>query len=77
MTLNLLQVPYSIFSVFKVKPNSPENVTLQLDISEEIPTVHVRWESPHNTRFKSGWITLKYQLRVKHEDSEWNVSATC
>lgn len=56
-----------------VKPNTPENVTLQLDISEEIPTVHVRWESPHNTRFKSGWITLKYQLRVKHEDSEWNM----
>lgn len=55
-----------------VKPNPPENVTLWLELSEAIPTVHVTW-NPYNIGSKFGWITAKYQLRFKKEDNEWNI----
>lgn len=63
---------YMIDVVDIVKPNPPENVTLWLELSEDIPTVHVTW-NPYNIGTKFGWITPKYQLRFKKEDSKWNI----
>lgn len=55
-----------------VKPNPPENVTLWLEVAEDIPTIHVTW-NPYNTGPKFGWITPKYELRFKKEESNWNI----
>uniref|UniRef100_A0A8C6UMP5 Prolactin receptor n=1 Tax=Neogobius melanostomus TaxID=47308 RepID=A0A8C6UMP5_9GOBI len=62
---------YKIDVVDIVKPNPPENVTLWLELCEDIPTIHVTWNS-FNIGTKCGWITPKYQLRFKKVDSKWN-----
>lgn len=55
-----------------VIPNPPENVTLRLELIDDIPTVHVTWNS-YNIDKKSGWITPKYELRFKNEDTPWKL----
>lgn len=58
-----------------VKPYAPKNVTVLVEEYDKIPNLHVTWEPPFNVGVKSGWITLKYGLRVKQENiSKWKVS---
>ncbi|KAL7836670.1 hypothetical protein AOLI_G00279540 [Acnodon oligacanthus] len=62
-----------------VQPHSPENVTLTVVGAEDNPYFLVQWEAPHDTDTRSGWVTLKYEVRVKLENSrlqqasEWEV----
>lgn len=61
---------YKIDVAHIIKSHPPENVTLQLELSEDIPNVHIFW-NPVNADNNFGWITVKYEVRFKKEDTEW------
>lgn len=52
-----------------VKPFAPENVTVVVNI-EDSPHLTIQWHTPSNIDTKSGWVTLKNQLRVKPDKSK-------
>ncbi|XP_007230080.3 prolactin receptor b [Astyanax mexicanus] len=62
-----------------VQPHPPENLTVTVVGVEDNPYFLVQWEAPHDTDTRSGWVTLKYEVRVKLENSrqdqagEWEV----
>uniref|UniRef100_A0A3B3TRR8 Prolactin receptor n=1 Tax=Poecilia latipinna TaxID=48699 RepID=A0A3B3TRR8_9TELE len=58
-----------------VKPDPPVNVTVVVNSSAPSPFLEIRWKSPPDVDVRTGWVTLKYELRVKQNDSkEWKVN---
>lgn len=55
-----------------VMSDPPENLTLKLDKSQDSLTVNVTWNA-FDVGSKTGWITPKYQLRFRTEDTKWKI----
>lgn len=71
--INSITVSVSLYW-WTVKPFAPENVTVVVNI-EDSPHLTIQWHTPSNIDTKSGWVTLKNQLRVKPDKSKiWKVS---
>lgn len=57
-----------------VKPNPPENISVQVLRHDEHEHLSINWHPPQNTDTGSGWVTIKYEVRVKDESSDdWKV----
>uniref|UniRef100_A0A3B5LPJ2 Prolactin receptor n=1 Tax=Xiphophorus couchianus TaxID=32473 RepID=A0A3B5LPJ2_9TELE len=52
-----------------VKPDPPVNVTVVVNSSAPSPFLEIRWKSPPNVDVRTGWVTPKYELRVKQNDN--------
>ncbi|XP_067884855.1 prolactin receptor-like [Heterodontus francisci] len=57
--------PVFIDVTYIVQPEPPSNVSLQLRVAQEKSFILVQWSAPVMADTQSGWITLKYNLRLK------------
>uniref|UniRef100_A0A8C2I5B4 Prolactin receptor n=1 Tax=Cyprinus carpio TaxID=7962 RepID=A0A8C2I5B4_CYPCA len=62
-----------------VQPHPPENVNVTFMQTTNSPYFLVQWQPPHDADTRSGWVTIKYEVRLKiensgdEEDSSWEV----
>ncbi|XP_073697432.1 prolactin receptor b [Garra rufa] len=59
-----------------VQPHPPENVNVTFMHTTNSPYFLVRWRPPRDADTRSGWVTIKYEVRLKiengeEEDSSW------
>uniref|UniRef100_A0A8C1WG95 Prolactin receptor n=1 Tax=Cyprinus carpio TaxID=7962 RepID=A0A8C1WG95_CYPCA len=60
-----------------VQPHPPENVNVTFMQTTNSPYFLVQWQPPHDADTRSGWVTIKYEVRLKiensgnEEDSNW------
>ncbi|XP_059403618.1 prolactin receptor-like isoform X1 [Carassius carassius] len=60
-----------------VQSHPPENVNVTLMQTTNSPYFLVQWQPPHDADTRSGWVTIKYEVRLKienrgnEEDSNW------
>uniref|UniRef100_A0A671LDD1 Prolactin receptor n=1 Tax=Sinocyclocheilus anshuiensis TaxID=1608454 RepID=A0A671LDD1_9TELE len=60
-----------------VQPHPPENVNVTFIQTTNSPYFLVQWQPPHDADTRSGWVTIKYEVRLKiensgdKEDSSW------
>ncbi|XP_016321283.1 prolactin receptor-like isoform X2 [Sinocyclocheilus anshuiensis] len=60
-----------------VQPHPPENVNVTFMQTTNSPYFLVRWQPPHDADTRSGWVTIRYEVRLKienrgnEEDSNW------
>ncbi|XP_059406063.1 prolactin receptor-like isoform X2 [Carassius carassius] len=64
-------------SICNVEPHPPETVNVTFVQTTNSPYFLVQWQSPHDADTRSGWVTIKYEVRLKiensgdKEDSSW------
>ncbi|XP_067262095.1 prolactin receptor b [Chanodichthys erythropterus] len=51
-----------------VQPHPPENVNVTLMQTKNSPYFLVQWPPPHDADTRSGWVTIKYEVRLKMEN---------
>ncbi|KAK3514663.1 hypothetical protein QTP70_021582 [Hemibagrus guttatus] len=64
---NTFSEPVEVDVMDIVQPRSPRNMTLSLMGVKDNPYFLVKWEAPHDIDTRSGWVTVKYEVRVKQE----------
>ncbi|XP_056600790.1 prolactin receptor b [Triplophysa dalaica] len=52
-----------------VQPHPPENANVSLIQADNNFYILVRWEPPREADTRSGWVTIRYEIRVKREKS--------
>ncbi|XP_077087864.1 prolactin receptor b [Siphateles boraxobius] len=53
-----------------VQPHPPENVNVTLMQTKNSPFFLVQWQPPHDADTRSGWVTIKYEVRLKNSGDE-------
>ncbi|XP_058231371.1 prolactin receptor b isoform X2 [Hemibagrus wyckioides] len=64
---NTFSEPVEVDVMDIVQPHSPRNMTLSLMGVKDNPYFLVKWEAPQDIDTRSGWVTVKYEVRVKQE----------
>ncbi|XP_036136468.1 prolactin receptor [Molossus molossus] len=65
--------PRFVDVAYIVEPDSPTNLTLEIKYPElQKPYLWIKWAPPIQVDLRSGWLTLKYEIRLKPEKAaEW------